>query len=107
MNDQPSPDLLREGVPELDHFLELIRGIDVQQRKWQRARVKRLLGQPDHHAGVLPDRIEHYRALEFSDHFTKNVDTFGLQGAKVGEGTIGHAVPKTILSARCDTFDSE
>jgi hypothetical protein len=86
VDDQPRTDLRAKPVPELDHFPELIGCIDVQQGKRNRSGMKRLLGQPDHHRGVLADGVQHHRTLEFGGDFPYDVNTFGFQLTEMRKG---------------------
>ncbi len=56
VDDEPGADGLGHLVAELDHLAELVRGVDVQQRKRDGPRVERLLGQAQQHGRVLADR---------------------------------------------------
>ena len=68
-----------EAIAELYHFLELVCRVDMQKREGNRTRIERLLCQADHHGGILADRIQHHRALEFGGHFSYDVNAFGFQ----------------------------
>ena len=57
----------------------------MEQRERNRSGVEGLLRQTQQDRRVLADRIEHHRALEFGDHFAKDVDALGLEGAQVIE----------------------
>ena len=71
------------AVAELDHLAELVGRVDVQQRERNRARIERLLRQPQQHRRVLADRVEHHRPLELGDHLAHDVDALGLERAQV------------------------
>ncbi len=88
VDDQPDADFRAESVAELDHLLELVSGVDVQQGKRDRAGVKGLLRQTHHHRRILADGIEHHRPLEFGSHFTQDVNALGFQGAQVAEDRV-------------------
>ena len=79
VDDQPRADLGGVAIAELDHLAELVGGVDVQQRERDRARIERLLRQPQQHRRVLADRIEHHRPLELGDHLAHDVDALGLE----------------------------
>ena len=66
-------------VTELDHFAELPRGVDVQQRKWDLPRVECLTSQMKQHGRVLADRVQHHRAFELRHDLADNVDRFGFE----------------------------
>ncbi len=90
-------------VAELDHFLELVGGVDVQQGKRNRAGVEGLLRQAHHHRRVLADGIEHHRPLEFGGHFTDDVNALGFQGAQDGLGSRSGMGKRSGFV--CDTFE--
>ncbi len=83
VHDQPRADLGGVPVAELDHLAELVGRVDVQQRKRDRARVERLLREPQQHRRVLADRIEHHRPLELGDHLAHDVNALGLERPEV------------------------
>jgi hypothetical protein len=66
-------------IAEGDHLGKLPAGIDVQQRKRQLARVKRLQCQMQKHRGILADRVEHHRSFELGCNLTKDVDCLVLE----------------------------
>ncbi len=68
-------------VAELDHLLEFVGGIDMQEGEGKGAGVERFLRQTDHHRGVLADGVEHHWPLEFGGDFSYDVNAFGFQGA--------------------------
>jgi hypothetical protein len=53
MDQQANAQLSRLPIPELDHFMELVGRIDVQERKRDRSGIKRLLCQPKHYRRIL------------------------------------------------------
>ena len=46
VDDQPRADGLRHLIAELDHFAELVGGVDVEKREGNRSRKERFLRQP-------------------------------------------------------------
>jgi hypothetical protein len=80
------PVLFREAVAKLDHFAELPRRIDVQERKRRLARPESLAGQVRHHRRVLADRVEHDRVIELGGDFANDVNALGLELPEVREG---------------------
>ena len=85
VHDQPHAHLFGVPVAEVDHLLELVGRVDVEQREGNRPRVERLLREPQQHRGVLADRVEHHRPLELGDHFPEDVHAFRLEHAQVIE----------------------
>ncbi len=84
MHDQPHADIRAKAVAELHHFAELVGGIDMQQRKRNGGRIKRLLRQAHHHGRIFPNGIEHHGPLKFRRDLTKNMDAFGFEEAEMG-----------------------
>ncbi|CCJ76496.1 hypothetical protein BN135_1560 [Cronobacter muytjensii 530] len=77
-------------VAEFVHFAKLPAGIHMQQRERQRAGIKRLARQVQHHAGVFADGVHHHRVSEFRSHFTNDMDAFRLQLPQVSESFLIH-----------------
>jgi hypothetical protein len=51
----------------------------VQERERWLGRVERLHRQPHHHGGILADRIQHDRVVEFGGNHPEDVNAFGFQ----------------------------
>jgi hypothetical protein len=68
---------------EFDHLAELVGGVDVQERKRDRPRIKGLLRKTQQHRRILADRIEHHRSFELGDDLPHDVDALGFEGAQV------------------------
>ena len=66
--------LLHDLVAEGDHLGELPAGVHMQEREGYAAGIEGLARQMQQHGGILADRIEHHRTLEFGRHFAENVD---------------------------------
>jgi len=66
----------------------------VQQGKWNASRVESFLTEAQKHRRVLPDRVKHYRALEFASDLAKDMNAFCFECAEVGE-------PKRISLRYC------
>ena len=81
-------------IAECKHLGELEAGVDMQQRKRNRAGKKRLLRQAQHHRRVLADGVKHHGPLEFRSHFAQNMNALGLQQAQVAE-PLGSALFRT------------
>ena len=89
VDDEPRADRLGHLVAELNHFAELVGGVDVEQRKRNRARMERLLRQAQHHRRVLADRIEHDRPLELRHDLAQDVDAFRFERAQMIQARLG------------------
>ena len=85
MHQQINIVLLGDAVAELDHFLELPRGVDVQERERDLGRIKCLAGQVHHHARVFADAVEHDRIVELGRDFANDVDALRFELTQVGE----------------------
>ena len=70
--------LLHGFIAEADHFLELPRRIDMEERERRLFRIKGLEGQVKHDRTVLADRIEHDRLFTFRGNFADDVNRLGL-----------------------------
>ena len=86
------------SVAKFEHFREVVARVDVQYREGDLARPESLGCEVQHHDRVFAAREQQPRAIEFTDHFTNDVDRFGLEptqvaefGAFVYEGKIGRA----------------
>jgi hypothetical protein len=75
----------RHLIAEAEHLGKLEAGVNMQQRKRNRRRVKRLLRQPQHHRRVLADGVKHHRPLELRGYLAQDMDAFRLEKAKVAE----------------------
>ena len=60
----------------------------MEQWEGRRRGVERLLGQMQHHRGILADRIQHHRIVGLRHDFTQDVDALGFKPLKMGQ--IGH-----------------
>ncbi len=83
VHDQFRADFARVGIAKLDHLRKLVAGVDVQQRKRNLPGKESLLRQPQHHRGILADRIEHHRPRKFRHRFPQNIDALRLQALEV------------------------
>ena len=69
-------------VAEVEDFLQVVAGVDMQQGERQRRRPEGLDRQVQQHGGVLTAREENDRAFEFAGHLSEDVDRFGLEGVE-------------------------
>ena len=51
----------------------------MQQRERDFAWKERLLGEPDHHRGILADGVQHHRVLEFCRNFAYDLNALGFE----------------------------
>ena len=93
VHDEPRADLGGVLIAELDHLAELVRGVHVEEREGDGARVKGLLREPQEHGRILPNRIEHDGTLEFGHHFTQDMDALRLERSQVVEARRGGRSP--------------
>ena len=95
-----TPQLGREVVAELDHFLELVGGVDVQEGERDGSRVERLLRQADHYRRILTDAVQHHRTLEFGGDLADNVNAFRFERLQVADSpSHGFIIPQA--SSHC------
>ena len=85
MNDQADTEFGGIGVAELDHFFELVTGVDVEEGEGNGSGVEGFLGQAEHHGRVFADGIEHHRALKLAGDFAEDVDAFRLKSFEIGK----------------------
>src|SRR6266571_8752403 len=83
MDNEARADGFCEFVPKLDHLGELVTGVDVKKRKWQRTGIERLARQMDEHARVFPDGIQHHGVPKLGGSFAENVNGFAFKLAKM------------------------
>ena len=86
-----TPESFDLAVAVVDDLGEVVTGVDVHQRERKARRPERLLGQPQHHRGVLAAREEQHRALELGRDLTHDVDRFGLERVEMSESGFRHA----------------
>ena len=95
-DDQFCPDGGNKVVAELNHFMELIARIDVQQGERDFAGKERLLGQPDHNRRVLADGIQHHRVLKFGGDFANDLNALGFEQVQMVHRFSGELPAYTI-----------
>ena len=83
VDDQVEAELLGHLAAKLDHFAELPRRVDVEQREGRLRRMERLHGEVQHHRAVLADRVEHHRPLALGDGLAHDVDALGFEPLQV------------------------
>ena len=96
------------AVPELDHLIEIVSGVDVHHREGQRAGPKRLLRQSQKHDGVLARGEQQHWPFQFGGHFPDDVHRLGfqqpqfvdVQGVVIGGGCGHVGRPSFSASAR-------
>src|SRR5882762_7929655 len=104
MDDQLRPNLPRIRVAKLDHLREFVASVDMQQRKGDLARKKRLLRKAQHHRGVFADRIQHHWPRKFSSRLTQNVDALRLQRPKMIQSPRRNCRLLSAVGRRCGQF---
>ena len=83
MHDQPRSNLFTEAIPEFDHLLELVSGVNVKERERQRSRIESFARQMHQHARVFADGIQQDRIPELRNSLPENINRFAFQFAKV------------------------
>ena len=90
-DDEPESQFLDALVAERKHLVEVVAGVDVDDRERNAGRPERLLGQAEHHAGVLASGEEQTWALELGRDLADDVDRLGLERQQVRQAVIdGH-----------------
>ena len=79
-------------VAEIEDFLEVVAGVDVEQWERERARPKRLLGQPQDDAAILAAGKEERRLRALRRDLAEDVNRFGFEPLQVVEAGGGCAV---------------
>jgi hypothetical protein len=85
MDNQPDSQPGCESIPELDHFLELVGCVDVQEGERNGARVKRFLSQAHHYGRILANAVKHHRTLEFGSNLADDVNAFRFKRLQVAD----------------------
>ena len=80
---QPDSELFHELVAEGDGFVEVVAGIDVQQRERDAAGMEGFPREVRHHDGVFSTGEEQHGALELRGHLAHDEDGLGFEGAEV------------------------
>src|SRR3989442_15839734 len=83
MHNEPRSDFFRKSVPEFDHLLELVAGVDVKEGKWQWPRIERFARKVNQHARVFADRIQQDRVPELRNRFPENINRLALELSKM------------------------
>jgi hypothetical protein len=82
-DDQLHPELGDATIAVLVDLVEVVSRVDVHHRERHLRRPERLLGEAQHHDGVLAAREEQHGALELGGDLTDDVDRLGLEGAQM------------------------
>jgi hypothetical protein len=88
-HDQLGAQLLGAAVAEIGHFLEVVAGVDHQQRVGDAARAKGLFGALEQHQRILAAREQQGGALERGGHFAQDEDGFFFQRVQVAVAQVG------------------
>ena len=73
-DNQRCADFLAEPVAEFVHLREFVARVHVHQRKREFAGIKGFLRQPNHHARIFADGIEHHRMFRLGDGFADDMN---------------------------------
>ena len=83
MDDQIEREPAGGLVAKRNHLAKFPGGVDVQQRERKWRGIEGLDGKVQHDAGVLADRVEHHRILEFGDDLAHDFDRLRLEPLEV------------------------
>ena len=78
------------AVPVVDDLGEVVAGVDVHEREREPGGPERLLGDLQHHRGVLAAGEEEHRVLELGGDLTEDVDRLGLERVEMGDRRVCH-----------------
>jgi hypothetical protein len=84
-DDEPHAELGDAAVPEVEHLVEVVTGVDVDDGEQDRLRPAGLRGEVQEHLRVLPAGEEEGRPLELGDDLPDDVDRLGLERLEVGQ----------------------
>ena len=82
-HDQPFAELGCALVAERDHFRKVVAGVDVQQRKREASRAKRLFGQAQQHQRILAAGEEQGGIAALARDLAQDVDRLGFEPGEV------------------------
>jgi hypothetical protein len=85
MDDEMDAEFGRVAIAKLDHLLELIAGVYVQEGKGNLAGIESLLGEPKQDRGIFSDGVEQDGTLALGDDFAQDVNAFRFQLLEVAE----------------------
>src|SRR3954447_6319950 len=97
-DDEALAELLHAAVAELDHFGEVVAGVDVHDRERELARPERLLGKTEQHDRVLAAGEEQHRPLELGRDLAEDVDRLCLEVVEMRQRSRGRTHTVTLLS---------
>ena len=92
------------AVPVVEDLVEVVAGVDVHQREGEPGRPEGLLGDLEHHRGVLAAGEEEHRVLELGRDLAEDVDRLGLERVEVRDRRFRH--PATSASVRTRHWDA-
>jgi hypothetical protein len=70
----------------------------MKERKGRLAGEKRFARQVQHHARILPDRIEQDRVAEFGNYLAHNADRLGFEALQMfGQEPSGYGLTTTVV----------
>ena len=81
------------SIAVIDHFREVVAGIDVHHRERQSARTERLGRQMEQNGRVLATREEKNRRLALSGYFADDLDRFVFELPDPGDDEVAHFSP--------------
>ena len=90
-HDEALAELGRPRVAKRDHLGEIVLGVDVQQRERKAIGPERLLGDAQHHDGILAAREEQRRIRGLAHHLAHDVDRFALEPVEVRQQNRGQS----------------
>ena len=89
-DDEGGADEFHELVAVGHGFVEIVPGVDVDEREGHAGGPKGLAGEPGHDDGVLAAGEEQGGVLELGGRFAKDEDRFGFELIELAEVVVGH-----------------
>ena len=100
-HDELDPELCDAPVAELEDLGEVVARVDVHHGERDARRPERLLGEPQHHDGVLAAREQQHRPLELGGDLTHDEDRFVLELVEMGALLRGGHACLTCWGPQC------
>ena len=89
-DDELGAELGDPAVPVVEDLGEVVAGVDVHQREGEPGGPERLLGDLQHHRGVLAAREQEHGVLELGRDLPEDVDRLGLERVEMRDRGVRH-----------------
>ena len=95
-DDQAQPEAADPAVTGHEDLGEVVAGVDLEHREGDLRRVEGLLGQAQHHDGVLAAGEHQHRLLELGGDLAEDVDRLRLQLVELAQPVVGMGVRSSV-----------